>query len=128
MTCLCGDSQCPSCGAAHGTLDPNTRRHITVSDWAAIGSATIAALDDPRIDRVNWCPNYPEDKVKVIINNLNFTSQETSVGKFRVIVEGQDDLLMTKDNMAAEEAILVFNRIKDGITFEKLKEMGFEYF
>lgn len=71
----------------------------------------------------DWCPNYPEDKIKVIINNLNFTSQETSIGKFRVIVEGQDDLLMTKDNMTAEEAISIFNRIKDGITFEKLKEM-----
>lgn len=76
----------------------------------------------------NWCPNYDGDKAKVEIINLNFKTQETALGNFRVLVSGQDDLLMNKDDMTAEEAVKTFNEIGDGITFERLKEMGFEVF
>ncbi len=33
MACMCGDSQCPSCGLAQGTLEPPTEEFDSITDY-----------------------------------------------------------------------------------------------
>jgi len=44
MACMCGDSECPSCGLAQGTYNPE---YELVEDWIA---ATFPNLPDYEID------------------------------------------------------------------------------
>jgi len=75
-----------------------------------------------------WSPNYDGNKVKVEIINLNSKTQETAHGDFRVLVSGQDDIMMNKDNMTVKEAIKTLEEIDNGVTFEYLRGIGFEAF
>lgn len=44
MPCFCGDSQCPSCGAAQGTLEPKEIRH-TPGPWRISDFERLAGED-----------------------------------------------------------------------------------
>lgn len=51
MTCMCGDTECPSCGLAQGTLDERDALRATADLIAAapdLYAAAIAARDENR--------------------------------------------------------------------------------
>ena len=71
MTCMCGDSQCPSCGSLQGTLD---------LDYAALESAAYdlydmvqEILDDP--DR------HSEKRLRAACDALGELLPATKAGK-----------------------------------------------
>jgi len=68
----------------------------------------------------NWCPNYPENMVRVKLGALKD-------GIPRVSVWGKDDIGM---NFDGEKAIDIYDKIKtmDSVSFDNLEELGLTFF
>jgi len=68
----------------------------------------------------NFFPCYEGNKVEV-----TFIREKLTNDMFRVCVWGADDFGLEFDNKSIEKCKAVFEKIKDGITIENLKGLGF---
>ena len=77
-----------------------------------------------KVTTEDWCPNYENNTVIVkFIDNANNESSPTNLN--RVVVSGNDDIMMSIDDDNALEIFYEIIDSEDPITFKKLKDLGF---